>query len=290
MVIARLAWNQLNDGERAKVIAMLKKHPNYDDYLCKDRSKDYSEEEWVFVRAATWSDWIRDEHKDKHDHWHQISLPYVPPGSKIDRKKHLPLTDEDNIVTRLPKCVRRATEGSDADRAINLAWVVHLVGDIHQPLHCTTRFDDKYPDGDDNALDAMIRVNGDTVSLHQWWDSIHGHDTSGKVIDADAKDVQDLIKKEPDLVRDDLESHKTFESWAEESFDVAQKWVYLDGKLKTLPKPKSSSSSSANDAPELPNDYAENAKRVAWIQFAKAGVRLTQQIRNILAKQTEHGK
>ena len=285
MVAARIAWNKLNDAERTKVVGLLKKHPDYQEYLAADRPKGFSDDEWVFLRAATWADWIRDKHKDGHDHWHQISYPYVPHGSKIDPKDHEPPRDQQNVVTMLPVCVRQVKEGSATEKAKYLAWVFHLVGDIHQPLHCTSRFDDQFPKGDDNAMDALVRIDGHDYSLHQWWDSATGNETSQASIDATVKDVDKLLRDHADQVREDMEAHKSFESWAREGFGVAVEWAYLDGRLKTIPKPKSSSSSSSSstEAPEAPENYESNAKRIAKIQLGKAGLRLTDEIRRILA-------
>jgi hypothetical protein len=56
MLVARVAWQQLTDGERVKGTKILKAHPHYDVYLAAHRPKDLPEPEWVFVRAATWSD------------------------------------------------------------------------------------------------------------------------------------------------------------------------------------------------------------------------------------------
>src|SRR5438132_5680434 len=134
MIIARLAWNQLSEAERAKAISILKRHPDYHDYLAAQRPKGFAEDEWVFVRAACWADWIRDERNDDRDHWHQISYPFVPAGSKINAKSHEPPSSQENVVTQLPICVRKIERGKNGDRAQNLAWVLHLVGDIHQPL------------------------------------------------------------------------------------------------------------------------------------------------------------
>src|SRR5262245_37454665 len=59
MIVARIAYQRLNDADRAKIHKILKQHPHYESYLAKDRPEEASEEEWVFVRAATWCDNIR---------------------------------------------------------------------------------------------------------------------------------------------------------------------------------------------------------------------------------------
>jgi hypothetical protein len=41
------------------VTAILKKHPHYDDYLTKQKPNGFTVDEWAFMRAGAWADWIR---------------------------------------------------------------------------------------------------------------------------------------------------------------------------------------------------------------------------------------
>ena len=59
MVVARLGWRQRSEDQRAKVSAALKKHPHYSEYLADRRPEGFTEDEWAFMRAATWADWVR---------------------------------------------------------------------------------------------------------------------------------------------------------------------------------------------------------------------------------------
>src|SRR5437867_4110346 len=59
MAVARIAWLQLGDKEKTQLTKILKAHPHYDVFLNADRPKEVKEIDWVFARAATWSDWVR---------------------------------------------------------------------------------------------------------------------------------------------------------------------------------------------------------------------------------------
>jgi len=48
--------------------------------------------------------------------------------------------------------------GTDEEEAIYLAWLMRLVGDIHQPLHCTAVFSEQCPNGDKGGNDAFIPI------------------------------------------------------------------------------------------------------------------------------------
>ena len=66
MVIARMTWLKLTPTERQKVFGILKEHPHYQEYLSKDRPDNIDEQQWVSLRAFTWSDWVRDHYRDDY--------------------------------------------------------------------------------------------------------------------------------------------------------------------------------------------------------------------------------
>jgi hypothetical protein len=107
MVTARLAWRRLTEAQRAEVIAVLKKHPHYEEYLTARKPDGFTEEEWAFLRAATWADWVRSHHKEQFDHptWHYINYPIVWKDSKVDASKYDPPAKQENVVNQLAVCV-----------------------------------------------------------------------------------------------------------------------------------------------------------------------------------------
>src|SRR5262249_4979495 len=59
MAVARIAWLQLGDKEKAQVAKILKAHPHYQVFLAADCPKGVPEIEWAFAQASHWSDWVR---------------------------------------------------------------------------------------------------------------------------------------------------------------------------------------------------------------------------------------
>ena len=59
-------------------------------------------------------------------------------------------------------------------RAIALAWLFHLVGDIHQPLHTAQLFTVDYPQGDRGGNEICVRVKEAErpMDLHRFWDGV----------------------------------------------------------------------------------------------------------------------
>jgi hypothetical protein len=275
MVIARLAWNKLTGDQRSKVLTLLKKHPHYEEFLTAKRPDGFEEDEWVFLRVATWSDWVRTHHAKEYHHgpWHYINYPFVPEGSSVDAGAHPP--EDVNIVKVLPVCLKKIKNGDSAEKAVYLCWLFHLV----EPLHCTAMFSEAFPNGDQGGNLALIRFRTSPVKLHSFWDGLLGKSTSAGPIRANVKNIETMLKDDPSLIQADLEGNTTFESWARESFALAKKQAYLNGKLKVA--------SSKNDidedkVPQAPASYAKNAGRIARIQVGKAGQRLAEQIRKVI--------
>src|SRR5262249_26063004 len=117
-------------------------------------------------------------------------------------------------------------------KAVNLCWVFHLIGDIHQPLHCTAMFSEQFPDGDRGGNLALIRIQTSPVKLHTFWDGLLGRALSASSIGNDVAAIEEMLKEDSALIKDYVESHRTFESWAKESFEVAKRSAYLIGDLK----------------------------------------------------------
>src|ERR1700730_12872831 len=71
-----------------------------------------------------------------------------------------------NVQTQIPmfRSALRATSGASDDvRSYDLVWLIHLVGDVHQPLHTTSRFTHEQPKGDAGGTlggDSLPRMLG----------------------------------------------------------------------------------------------------------------------------------
>ena len=61
---------------------------------------------------------------------------------------------------------RKVANETDPERkAVALAWLFHLVGDIHQPLHTAQLFTVEYPKGDRGRESALYRLSEATLEL-----------------------------------------------------------------------------------------------------------------------------
>ena len=281
MVISMLAWRQLKPEERTKIVRLLEKHPHFDSYLKADKPDNISQDQWVFMRASTWADWVRSGPEERRKYHigqaHYIDFPFVAPGSTVKGEPPAKINAVEHI--RVSK-LQMIAGGSREDQAVALTWLFHLVGDIHQPLHAVSYYSEQFPRGDKGGNLVLIRMNGRRVQLHSMWDGLFGNPTTLSSIMASVLEVEKLSENNEELKKD-LAAHKTAVDWAKESFELAKKVTYLDGKLKMANR---ESDPATEDIPEAPADYGKKAGATARYCAAKAGPRLVEVLREILAK------
>lgn len=318
MAVARTAWYQLNNKQKAKIASILKAHPHYKIYLIADRTDGVNELEWAFVRGATWPDWVRDPRvKDltseqqsdikkqfSRPTWHFVNLPYVHPkdmgkfdAAALRDKALIPEFDAAgqprHALAALKQSLSRlqATETSDETKAISLCWLLHLVGDLHQPLHAATliaskdTFDPPFlpPHGDEGGNRLAIKVKQDdesAMTLHFFWDGLVFMN------EPPFPRVDEIVTgwlREAKYKRDQLSELKESEflTWAEESLGLSKTVAYKgeDGFLKA----RSLSIVQHVDlrgfaAPALPTSYQRRAENVASRRMVVAGYRLADQL------------
>jgi hypothetical protein len=156
MTVNQIAYDNLTPAAKAKVDASI------ENFNRRERT------EYTFVVAGCYLDDIRSKTRE-YNPWHYITLP--------DNRAGLPLppASEENVLWAIKKMLAiidgKATDSKiDRDRA--LVMLTHLVGDVHQPLHTTSKNDDrggnkvKIPNLDDPGL-AIFNSEG---NLHWFWD------------------------------------------------------------------------------------------------------------------------
>jgi hypothetical protein len=84
------------------------------------------------AEAATYPDEIRSDPKYKEtSSWHYVT---IEDGETYETSKRNPKGDAVEAIRRFVATLRSKSSSKD-DKVYALRWLVHLVGDIHQPLH-----------------------------------------------------------------------------------------------------------------------------------------------------------
>lgn len=285
MQIAYLAYNRLSPAVKERADVLLRLNPDYPNWIAAAPAG--KEKIYAFVHAATWADDIKtkadyydDQPTDstaeknvpyghlKHAYWHFKDTLYSPDGTplpppvSVDAVSQLKL-----MITALPS----SSHASENLRSYDLTWTLHLVGDLHQPLHAIDRYtapiSDK--DGDRGGNEEMvIPATGQTLPLHAYWDSLFGGYSSvfGAMFDADDK-ANGLGKVTPDAAKA-LELDPDL--WAQESFELAKQNAYAPP-VRPDKTPV-----------QLTRDYETNARNVTRNQAALAAARLANLLNMVL--------
>lgn len=119
--------------------------------------------------------------------WHYVDLPLSVTG--YDRLKYPQFTRDDDVVQMTLESLRVLSGQSDRFSQANaLRLLVHLVGDLHQPLHVACGYIKKVGSefkiitdptviaaeslkDDTGGNDLLFSIDGKNVSLHSYWDS-----------------------------------------------------------------------------------------------------------------------
>lgn len=281
-VIAYIAYRDLTPLAREKVDAILSKHPQYEALIGRD--KDGDAKLMAFMGAATWPDMLRSNSNplhatDHHSQWHYVNIPLSFDGTKGPEPKFdwNPDTDPQNVVQALAKCERDLGDPKldDDAKSRQVCWLLHLGGDLHQPLHSVALFAKNAPSGDKGGNSFWVAYDDRPVNLHSFWDRALGEAKSASRV----KEKAETLRKRKGLRRSDLTDRlraTTAQGWASESAAIAKSTAYLEGKLEgTLTENKPDS------APALPKGYVTSAETESEMRAALAGYRLADELNKI---------
>lgn len=225
-VVAAIAQSNLTPAARAEADRLLKATGTTD-----------------FVSVASWADETRTK---ENGPWHYEDHYFRQDGQPAKNK-----AEEENVVWAIDKFSKVLSDKtkSDAERADALRYVIHFVGDIHQPLHATALENDALPQGDAGGNRYPIGVAPEFATmerapknLHSLWDMGAGlfnfepdiKSASGEArIQGEASMLAAALPREsfPELSKTDPEQ------WALESFEDAKRVVYATP-MNEVPSPE----------------------------------------------------
>ncbi len=273
---AARAW----DDEGHRIVALIAEHylrPSVRERVQVLLEADHSglTSDTSMASEATWADHYRDSDRDAGPgaahgpryeqtwRWHFVDLelsrpdltqacygrPALPPATPASQG---PARDciVDKIEQFQAELANPATPAPE--RLLALQFLLHFIGDLHQPLHAA---DDHDAGGNRVRVVAAGRRPG---SLHRYWD--------GEFVDDLGPDAPRIATRLIAQISDGDRAawmRGGIEDWAMESFAVAQAVAY-----GTLPPP------SSHGEHRLSDDYIQLADGAVATQLSRAGVRL----------------
>ena len=289
-LVALVAWSRMDTATRVRVLKLLGQHPQVNKHFTPpDELRDQSmRNQWVISQAAVWSDLVRKTDRDRPT-WHYINRPLflsddarrlLEPRLKVNLSTVVPpaaslATQELNVIQAITLCRRRlaARDAGDAERAVCVTWLCHMVGDVHQPCHSTASFTAKrFPLGDRGGNDVPIQGRKKTINLHMYWDGQFG---GGRSLSGDLVRRAAVLLADRKLVAAGRRAEKQLqaEAWVSESHRLAQQVVYSPKILAAIRRGEADAEKEI-PAVALSRAYAKQAQAVSRQRVVEAGFRL----------------
>ena len=306
MAVAGAAYDLLTPAEQQKLVAILLQHRDVSRLKTALNTQNPKPRDLVMA-AATWPDLIKEdaahfknngydelgpitEIKDDglmHKGWHFINTPYSRDATPLTK---IPDDNTVDAVTVVRVLVKQLSGGESADKeAFDLAWLFHLTGDLHQPLHAIVGVDSVYPTGDSGGNSILITApDSIETELHAYWDDILGGSagsdrfTKRVLLDKDAatasRIVTGLSMVQLATTRDDLEPAH----WADESKAIAIRDTYTFPMIKTVQIKDRLGNPQQAEMVTLDDNYHATALADCQQQVKLAAYRLAQILKKLL--------
>lgn len=279
--IALIAQQHLTPHARRTVTDLLEPSPidPRRERFCQSRGMP------AIAAVSTWADDVRGDDRSPFygtGRWHFIDIPRGVSAGDLSRY----CAHGGCVITALRDqlTVLRAAAGSQRARAEALMLVIHLIGDLHQPLHCATNNDAgancvPVTYFDDVPRRSRAHRGVYEPNLHAVWDrniirDIVGH--RGATWFAESLDRR--FRSQTAAWQ---QAPIDFEGWAWESHAAAERTAYgeLPAAIATEPPRRAVSCASTSKRllrlhERLGEGYEQRAIPVVEEQLAKAGVRL----------------
>jgi hypothetical protein len=290
MVVADVAYRDLAAHAPqllARINALLELNPAYPTWISGVATG--SQQEVAFVQAAHWADDIKAPGSGyeadgtnggdtgvepvssvnlgyapadtaMHKYWHFVDAGFSPDGTPVPAT---PSPNAEDRITLFARTIASAT-ATDALKSYDLTWLIHLVGDIHQPLHATARFTADAPTGDEGGNLVPVSCSRSAhcpLELHAVWDDILGTST----------DVAAAMSYAATLaIPAGAPVHASDDVWAAESLQMAEKDAYAG------------IGNTTSGTHKLSSGYLRTARADAKLRVALAGARLSSLIQQNL--------
>lgn len=187
----------------------------------------------AFVSASCWADDNRDATSGP---WHYINYHF-----RADGKPTTNQPGPENAISAIKRfsAILKDKKNSDKDRLEALKYLIHFVGDLHQPMHAVAQDSDEHPTGDRGGNDFPVGTLGETfpkmdtppTNLHALWDFGCGLlPTEHRPIAADGYGRMLILANKLTSEYPEKKAKNIFdlspEDWAEESYGIAKNIAY----------------------------------------------------------------
>jgi len=300
MTVGAIAFAEIENAHPElidKIGRVLLAHPDPAPFsVAAGEAKGAERTQKMFIECSRWPDDARSTVFDRSN-WHTARWPIVTDDATPEAKAAAAARGDgpsgQAIVASEMNFAMLSDPGTKPqDRAVALCWLLHLVGDMHEPMHTADLFSKEFPEGNYSGTLNYVADplgKGPTMPLHMLWDT-----NSLRTTEADEviEYAHEYMERYPRSALPELTAHDNrvaFEQWARESYEIAAEFAYgygietavdpnddmdPDRLLKNMIKWVVEGVSPVAEAPEVPAEYWEELQRVAARRVTLAGYRV----------------
>jgi hypothetical protein len=207
------------------------------------------------AEASTWADEIRSDHPETGA-WHFINVPSGLSFTEFETQvKTMPVENVYKALLSAEQTLRNPG-GSQTQRTEALKFIIHFLGDMHQPMH-VSHAEDK------GGNTIQLNFEGQDTNLHSLWDS--------KLLDHQGLSYDKLADKF---------DHATPEQIAKWQSDPVIVWAWESYQISSILYKEV----NADGTSKLGQDYYDAHIDVVESRIEKAGIRLAGLLNSIFAK------
>lgn len=280
-IIAAIAWDYLTPAAKKQVIEILGQDK---DTLTANN----------FVDIAPWADAYRDNARPDGAayigtrEWHFVDTPLattdedsdishaidkICPSVKIAGVASVGAPAHDCVTNKIVQFAHELqdTSTSSEERIFALKFIVHFVGDVHQPFHAIDN-----NDKGGNCVWVATHENGKPLPLHAFWDSVTVKQLENQ---ATPREYAHKLSKKIEKMDYMPWASGYAKDWATESFKIGKETAY--GTLGVDPMPNCDTENKTSPI-LLSKEYQNNADEIAQSQLEKGGIRLAAVLNGVL--------
>lgn len=211
-VVAQIAYDQLTPQARK---AVAQRYPVLGQFYPKINS---------FNGMASWPDFIKGDDISAFNKWHYVDKPLNFEKVRRPQRVYPP-----NVIWAINRSqqVLTSKKSNVFEQSLFLAFLMHFVGDIHQPLHTVSLYSHRFPHGDKGG--NLFKIHSPVASnLHALWDDGFGmFPTTYQPDPALIRQLATQIETNyPVTAFTDEIANMSAAKWASESYDIAKQQVY----------------------------------------------------------------
>lgn len=298
---AAAALEFMGEDTRDRLLEILAEHPRWrQDFLdpmpdSVERGGAAARARWLLGQAAFWPDiarGLRGEERRRYHRgaWHYTDGAWIRGAARLQGNVYLDVpprpdapgvggmfieTEEQavNVAAALDYNARVLADADGAERAVALCWVLHLVGDIHQPLHTGSLYSRRlFADGDRGGNGIPV----DGGNLHSRWDRA----LAGRSVD---EQLPGVVRELTGLARPRVEGVASdWTEWLAESRLTLARRVYSPEILAEV-RAAEAGGRAMEEVPLSP-EYVDRMRDIARQRVALAGLRLAVWFENELPR------